>query len=86
MKVGTIMHCKKTLTYKNVTFHIENKSYRIVSKLNSFIFIKSEDSRPIEYDTAIENLDEFKLNDYFMTEKDYRKQKLSNLAKLAETK
>lgn len=80
-KKGTKLYCKKTLSYLDITYFLENKTYTIISKYNNIIKVLSEDVKcNICFSLEIPNNDEFKLYDFFCTNiQQYRKQKLQKL-------
>lgn len=79
MKIGDKIYCKKTLSSDYKVYYTKNKIYYITDIDNFDIYIKSEDNKSIRFSLKPKNEDNFKIQNFFCSENDYRKLKLLKL-------
>lgn len=80
MKVGDKVYCIKSIIKYNFFFIIGN-SYKIknVSNNNKTIFILDDNNVTMPFEIYYPNDDFYKFNEYFITHKQLRKQKLEKI-------
>lgn len=76
---GDKLYCKKTLNHFDLVFFYEGKIYTVINILNNDIRISDEVSSMSFFDISQSSLDEYRFEDYFMTNKEYRKLKLDKI-------
>ena len=79
MKVGDKVYCIKTLKHYNLTFFNKGKVYIIAQVRYGNIRISDDVSGSSEFNLLEPNKDEYKFHEYFITQKEYRKQKLKKI-------
>lgn len=81
MEVGDKVYCIKTLSHYSLKFFTKGKEYTIAHSRYGNIRITDDVSGSSEFNLLEPNNDQYKFNEYFITNKEYRKQKLLKIKK-----
>lgn len=79
MNIGEQVYCIKTLNHYSYDFFIKGKLYTITHSYYGNIRIKDEVSGTSEFNLIEPNADQYKFENYFITNKEYRKLKIEKL-------
>lgn len=78
MKKGDKLYCKKTLIHYNKKFFIKGKIYIVEEICDDIIYIFDE-FKNSSFHINEPNVDQYKLERYFYTNKEYRKIKIKKI-------